>query len=138
MNMMLREAHNIIHSVFIYAAFTEEGYVKVGISRIPRDRVLEVHHNSPFPIVAAMWAWVGSKDLAEGMERDLKAVWKERNTRGEWYKFDYQEDKRSFHDVINLVFKSRTKRDAEWQKQTPADMRNYRNEAQGKRTHDAA
>ena len=109
-------AQDVIHSVFLYAAFTGKGLVKVGISRVPYERVATIHMNSPYPIKAAMWAWVGDLNAGRAIERDLKALWKSRNTRGEWYEFDYDQDKAEFHGAMNGVFAKNCRRKAEWTK----------------------
>ena len=116
-------AQDVIHSVFLYVAFTDKGLVKVGISRVPYERVATVHMNSPFPVRAAMWAWVGSLHAGRAIEKDLKAEWKERNTRGEWYEFDYSKDKPEFHQAINSVFRKNCRRDAEWTKHDEAEIK---------------
>jgi hypothetical protein len=121
----LAEAHYVLDAYFVYAAFTGEGYIKVGISRIPFERIAAVHSNSPFPVEAAIWSWIGSKYLARRIEKQLKALWADRNTRGEWYRFDYADeaDKRLFFGTINAVVEAVVGERPTWQKKSGADVR---------------
>lgn len=109
MNSLHRDlgmATHVIHAVFLYAACTEEGFVKVGISRTPFERIYDIHCGSPSPVRAAQWVWVGSLQCGREMERRIAKEWASRNTRGEWYRFDYAlpQDKRDFHDTLSAVF----------------------------------
>lgn len=121
----LSEAHFVLDAYFIYAAFTCEGYIKVGISRVPFERIAQVHAGSPFAIEAAMWSWVGSHHHAKRIESRLKKLWAVRNSRGEWYRFDYEgaDEKRAFFDTINVVFEARVGTAPEWTKHSHDDIR---------------
>lgn len=117
----LKRVTTIIHSVFIYAAFTDAGYVKVGMSRTPFERIYAVHISSPSPVRAAQWVWIGSLNVARQIERDVRSEWRARNTRGEWYYFDYSkpEEKREFHDTLSAIVEVRIGRAPEWEKLGP-------------------
>ncbi len=130
---MLAAARHAIDAVFLYAAFTEEGLVKVGISRIPHERIASIHATCPFPIRAAMWAWVGSVAVGRQIEGDLAILWKRRNTRGEWYQFDYAADKREFHDVLNAVFEHRCGERADWTRHSQEEIKRMVNNMAQKR-----
>lgn len=101
----LRMAHAILDAVFLYVACTAEGFVKVGISRVPAERLYDVHCGSPSPIKAIQWVWIGSLKAGRDLEAQIRREWKDRNSRGEWYRFDYSkpEDKREFHDTLAAV-----------------------------------
>lgn len=113
-----------IHAVFVYAACTEDGYVKVGISRTPFDRIYQVHCASPSPVRAAQWVWVGSLPMGRQIEREVKKAWERRNTRGEWYRFDYSkpEDKRDFHDTLSAIVEVVTGVAPAWERLKPDKM----------------
>ena len=127
----LRAASYVIHSVFIYAALTKAGFVKVGLSRTPFDRIYQVHVGSPSPVEACQWVWVGSLHIGRQIERDVRKVWKARHTRGEWFLFDYKDpaDKRAFHDELTAVVAKATKRDVEWNKLGPGQTADLLREA---------
>lgn len=110
-----------INAYFVYAACTEAGYVKVGISGKPAERIFSVHSGSPSPVRAAQWVWIGSASMARKIESQVKKQWSQRHTRGEWYKFDYSkpEDKRDFHDTLNAIIEVVTKKPPEWTRLNP-------------------
>ncbi|WP_414554757.1 GIY-YIG nuclease family protein [Stenotrophomonas forensis] len=113
-----------IHAVFVYAACTEDGFVKVGISRTPYDRIYQVHCGSPSPVKAAQWVWVGSLKKGREIERRIRKEWDARHCRGEWYRFDYSkgEDKRDFHDTLGAVVEVVTGVAPEWNRLGPAKV----------------
>ena len=94
----------------VYAALTDAfeagGIVKIGVSKMPLVRVSEVHSGSPFPVEAAMWAWVGSKRRAFKLEGRIKRAFAARCTRGEWFRFNYTDprEKEIFTRTLNLMF----------------------------------
>ncbi|PPU07798.1 GIY-YIG nuclease family protein [Xanthomonas arboricola pv. corylina] len=121
MRRELRLITHSIHALFVYAACTEDGYVKVGISRTPFDRIYDIHCNSPSPVRAAQWVWVGSKQWAMRIEKMVCSEWTHRRTRGEWYWFDYANptDKQEFHDTLSAVVEVVTKKRPEWNRLGP-------------------
>ena len=120
----LSDAHAVIDAVFLYAALTEHGFVKVGISRKPYERIYQIHCNSPSQVMAAQWVWVGGVGLGRKIESAVRARWKKRNTRGEWYWFDYENssDKIEFKSGIDAVFLDCCKVSPEWKKLGPEDI----------------
>jgi len=120
----LQQVFALREAVFLYAACTADGFVKVGISRTPYTRLYTIHCNSPSPVQAAQWAWVGSIELGRKMERLIRADWESRHTRGEWYRFDYSkiEDKAAFHDTLNAIFEVVAGNKPEWHKLSPEKM----------------
>lgn len=110
-----------IHAVFVYAACTEDGYVKVGISRVPFERIYSIHCGSPSPVRAAQWTWVGSLHMGKRIEEEVKKAWANRNTRGEWYRFDYSSkaDKADFHDTLSAIVEVVTGREPKWDRLRP-------------------
>lgn len=117
--------HRAVHSMFVYVACTEDGYVKVGISGHPVMRICQVHGGSPSPVQAAAWAWMGSRSGALEFERRIKKEWKARRTRGEWYRFDYSQhsEKVEFHATLDAVFEVITDRRPEWTRVGPERVR---------------
>lgn len=113
-----------IHAVFVYAACTEDGFVKIGISRTPYDRIYSIHCGSPSPVRAAQWVWVGSLSKGQEIEKRVRKEWEGRHTRGEWYRFDYsaEADKRDFHDTLSAVVEVVTGAKPEWNKLGPAKV----------------
>jgi hypothetical protein len=92
-NRMLGDAH------FLYTAFApiqrnqrdpakrsaaNEVLVKVGISRTPMNRLMAIHHNSPFRVELAAFAPAGWKRTAQLAEKRILACFREYRTRGEW------------------------------------------------------
>jgi hypothetical protein len=121
MNSLKRDLDAVtqaIHSVFVYAACTEDGFVKVGISRTPYHRIYQIHCGSPSPVRAAQWVWVGSLNFGRRIEQKVRKEWRSRHTRGEWYRFDYSDpaDKRDFHDTLGAVVQAVTGKAPEWNK----------------------
>ncbi len=110
-----------IHSVFLYAACTADGYVKVGISGAPYERLYQIHCGSPSPVRAAQWVWIGSINLARDIEKKIRKEWEARHCRGEWYRFDYSkpEDKRDFHDTLSAVVEVIIGKAPEWERLKP-------------------
>lgn len=117
----------ILDGWFVYCAFTatEHGLVKIGISEVPHNRLADIHHNCPFPIEKAMWSFVGRKKRARATESAIHKAFRNRNTRGEWFKFDYtkEEDKREFHDMMNACFVAQTKDKPQWKLCTPEEVK---------------
>lgn len=113
-----------IHSVFLYAACTEAGFVKVGISGTPFERLYQIHCGSPSPVRAAQWVWIGSINIARDLERTIRREWAARNTRGEWYQFDYSkpQDKADFHDTLSAAVEAATGKPPAWERLGPAKM----------------
>lgn len=114
-----------MNAYFLYAAMTADGVVKVGISSVPCERVAHIHANSPFPIKAVMWTWVGSAFNARSIEKRLKELWRKRNTRGEWFRFDFNDpDEVSlFYMTITAVVEAQTGKPAEWKQYTEAEVK---------------
>lgn len=117
----LQRVYAVMDAVFLYAACTVDGFVKVGISRTPYKRIYAIHCNSPSPVRAAQWVWVGSLALGRQIERLVKVDWADRNTRGEWYRFDYSQpaDKAAFHDTLAAMFEVVTGEKPAWEKLGP-------------------
>jgi hypothetical protein len=113
-----------IHAVFLYAACTEDGFVKVGISRTPFERLYQIHCGSPSPVRAAQWVYVGSLNKGREIEKRVRKEWNSRHTRGEWYRFDYSQEseKRDFHDTLSAVYEVVTNIAPVWEKLGPAKM----------------
>lgn len=120
-------ATGMLEGWFVYCAFTatEHGLVKIGISEVPHKRLAEIHQNCPFPIERAMWSFVGRKNKARATERAIHGVFHHRQTRGEWFRFDYtkQEDKREFHDRLNSCFLAQTKDKPQWKQCTVEEVK---------------
>lgn len=113
-----------IHAVFLYAACTEDGFVKVGISRTPFERLYQIHCGSPSPVLAAQWVYVGSLNKGREIEKRVRKEWDGRHTRGEWYRFDYSQEseKRDFHDTLSAVYEVVTNTAPAWERLGPAKM----------------
>lgn len=113
-----------IHSIFLYAACTEDGYVKVGISGQPAARLLQINAGSPSPVGAAQWVWIGSLTRARQIERSIRKEWAARHTRGEWYRFDYSRaaEKVEFHATLDAVVEVATGSKPEWQRFGPRQV----------------
>jgi hypothetical protein len=113
-----------IHSVFVYAACTEDGFVKVGVSRTPFDRIYQIHCGSPSPVRAAQWVYIGSIQKGREIEKRVRKEWDARHTRGEWYRFDYsiEADKRDFHDTLGAVVEVVTGIKPAWEKLGPSKV----------------
>lgn len=109
---------------FLYAAFTRltptEALVKVGITKVPLDRFFEVHSTSPFPVEVALWVDVGDSSKVRKLEAAVKRAFAERNTRGEWFRFNLSEaaDKAFFHQTMRSKFLEHTGRVLEWKRST--------------------
>lgn len=94
----------------VYVAMTDTGrdigVVKIGVSTIPLDRILTIHHSCPYPVIAAKWAFVRSKAIAWKIESRIKKAFADKNTRGEWFEFDYssEADKRRLNDTVSMMF----------------------------------
>lgn len=110
-----------IHAVFVYAACTEDGFVKVGISRAPFERIYSIHCGSPSRVRAAQWTWVGSLQRGRRIEKLVRKEWDRRHTRGEWYRFDYSDpaEKRDFHDTLGAVVEVVTGAVPKWERLGP-------------------
>ena len=132
---MFAQVEQVIHSIFVYCAFTRDGYVKVGISRTPFERIATIHAGSPSPVQAAQWTWVGSLTVGTRIEKELKKLWDDRNTRGEWYKFDYTsaEDKADFHYILNSTVEHFSGSPPEWKKLSQKGVSELLTEAQAVR-----
>lgn len=117
----------------IYAIFAHTladfGVVKVGISKRPLERVKHIRQGSPFPLGAALFAPAGSRKAAREIERRIHAAFKERRTRGEWFKFNYQQaaDKFLFHATTKAIYFELTKQALCWTKLTPAQLSGEKN-----------
>lgn len=111
-------ASGVLEGWFVYCAFTatEHGLVKIGISEVPQNRLAEIHHNSPFPIKRAVWSFVGRKNKTRELERSLHYAFRHRNTRGEWFKFDYSkpDDKAEFNTIMKACFIRQTGKAPDW------------------------
>lgn len=113
---------------FLYAAFTRpaeaDALVKIGITKVPLDRFFEVHATSPFPVEIALWVDVGDASRVRKLEAAVKRAFADRNTRGEWFRFNLREasDKRAFHDTLRLLFLEHTGRVLTWKKSTLAQI----------------
>lgn len=94
----------------LYVAMTDTGrdigVVKIGVSTIPLDRILAINHSCPYPIIAAKWSFVRSKAIAWKIESRIKKAFADKNTRGEWFEFDYtsETDKRRLNDTVSAMY----------------------------------
>jgi hypothetical protein len=120
-NQDFRMIAQSIHSVFLYAACTADGFVKIGISGAPFERLYQIHCGSPSPVRAAQWVWVGSITKAREIERTMRKEWAARHSRGEWYRFDYAkpEDKADFHNTLSAVVEVVTGKAPTWERLKP-------------------
>lgn len=116
---------------FLYAAFTRpaktDALVKIGITKVPLDRLFEIHSTSPFPVEVALWVEVGGNSLVRKLEASIGKALAARNTRGEWFRFDLTkvDDKREFHDVMRAQFQSHTGRPLVWKKSNLDQIRAF-------------
>lgn len=105
-----RKVRPINEAFFIYTAFCpvnrDEVLIKVGISTIPYQRLVDVHCNSPYPIELACFAPAGDRGRARRIEKTILAQFAEFKTRGEWIKLSTDaEMKKRFSDSCNAVVK---------------------------------
>lgn len=109
-----------LNAWFVYAALGDTGrpvfVAKIGISTTPLKRMAQVHMNSPYPIVAGMWAMVGGQAQARRAESRIKKAFADRSTRGEWFEFDQtkDEDKRRFNFTVKSLCAAAANRELEW------------------------
>lgn len=114
----LRRPHQ--HDLWaIYAAFChgdEGGLVKVGVSAAPMRRAYAIHSNCPYPLETFVWCWAGRKDMTYQAEAFVHKQFAARQTRGEWFRFDYSEpaDKREFNDTMKQTFQAVTGKALRW------------------------
>lgn len=107
---------------FLYAAFcdtgTDQGLVKIGISRTPLKRAVALMHGSPFRINALLWTMAGKRPVAQRLEARLKRAFQDRNTRGEWFQFNFADkgDKEVFHAATRLAYRMEVGGELKWDK----------------------
>lgn len=105
---------------YIYAAFTAapdgSGLVKIGVSKRPMKRMGAIRHGCPFPLKVALFAKVGHKRFAFGVEASIHNALKARRTRGEWFRFDYAspDDKAVFHHATKGAYLEWVKKPLAW------------------------
>lgn len=122
---------HLVEGWFLYAAFirpsTDESLVKIGISTKPFERLFSIHSGAPFPVEVALWTEVGSTSVTRRLEAEVKRALADRNTRGEWFRFDLTSvaDKRAFHDTLNEAYLRHTGKVLQWQKTSGEQIRAY-------------
>lgn len=77
-----------IESWFVYVALAPIGggemFVKIGISRMPFDRICQVDWGSPIEIRSARFLCIGSQKQATDVEQATLDHFSDNRTRGEW------------------------------------------------------
>lgn len=107
---------------FIYACITrvhgDDALIKVGITSKPLARFFAIHCGSPFPVDVALWCPAGDRSRAARIEAGVKKAFEEKNTRGEWFRFDLssEADKEFFHNTIRRIYRHVMKKPLEWKK----------------------
>lgn len=105
---------------YLYVIFTEApdgmGLLKVGVTQDPAKRVRAIRQGSPLPLKAAIFTPAGNRKLAHTIESSIHTVFRDRKTRGEWFRFDYSDaiDKRCFHQGTKGIYAAFTKRHLSW------------------------
>lgn len=95
---------------FVYAMFCQDvsgpGYIKFGRSRRIGGRLSQLKSACPVPAKLFAVVDVRGESEAKVLERSLHQHFADRNTQGEWYRFDFSaaEDKRAFNDGCRQVF----------------------------------
>lgn len=129
-SQILEDPH--LDTWFLYVIFTETpdgmGLLKVGVTQSPLERVQAIRQGSPLPLKAAIFCEAGNKKVAFGIEAGIHALFKQRRTRGEWFRFDYADptDKQCFHQGTKTVYTLFTKRQLSWAKVSEAVLKEGR------------
>lgn len=108
-----------VDAVFLRVICSENGRVRVGISREPLSGLRKVAGQA---VVAAQWAWIGSAAKAKAVERALRKRWASRYRAGEGFGFDYGREGRLFRDELEATFMEVIGTPADWRKVGPEEM----------------
>ncbi|WP_155760199.1 hypothetical protein [Stenotrophomonas maltophilia] len=108
-----------VDAVFLRVICSENGRVRVGISREPLAGLRKVAGREA---VAAQWAWIGSAAKAKAVERALRKRWASRYRAGEGFGFDYGGEGRLFRDELEAIFMEVVGAAPDWRKVGPEEM----------------
>lgn len=108
-----------VDAVFLRVICSENGRVRVGISREPLAGLGKVAGQEA---VAAQWAWIGSAAKAKAVERALRKRWGSRYRAGEGFGFDYGREGRLFRDELEATFMEVVGTPPDWRKVGPEEM----------------
>lgn len=103
----------------VYTAFApmDDGrvLVKVGISVVPHNRVVQLYCNCPFPIVRAAFIQAGRKKKALAIERGILDTFVDKKTRGEWLVFpDDAQERKLFAERSRAIVEGQTGMPCKW------------------------
>ena len=119
-------------SIYVYALLCRDSggpiYIKFGRSKDIVSRITSLQTGIPIEIKYIAFVDVGwSLKNACAVERSLHRQFKDRNTSGEWFKFDFDSelDKKEFNDGCRAAFKAAGYLDLWWQKVSMAAMSKY-------------
>lgn len=111
----------------IYAIVCEtsekEFVVKIGVTSTPYERYQTLLVGIPHKSVM-LHALVGTKKKTYGLEAKLHQIFKERNMRGEWFRFSL-EDKEQFHRIMKIEYLAATKKQLAWERIYPEQVSAY-------------
>lgn len=80
--------HAMIDQRYVYVIGHPEGFVKIGRSKDPEQRLQEIQTSSPYDLWIIAQFPVDNSNTVEGQLHDR---FSDRNVRGEWYEFDIGE-----------------------------------------------
>lgn len=116
---------------FFYAAMfvdlPSHAYAKLGISTVPYSRAMTLLTGCPFTFEVILFDRVGSRSAAASLEVACARLLADRSTRGEWYRFTFQEpgEKQRFHGALNTAFLDVVGRPPKWNKASRAQMLHF-------------
>lgn len=90
---------------FVYMMLCADGnriHVKIGQSRRPFKRLLELHNTNPLDIELMAITQLSDYEIALRLERELHRALQKWRTNGEWFMFA-PEDKPQFNQILAIV-----------------------------------
>lgn len=102
--MAIENFRRVPDNYCVYAMVCRDGdgpiYVKFGHSGSIMARLGQLRVSCPIPAKWFAYIYVGSKERARGLEKDLHKRFLDRRVTGEWFKFDLDslEDKKEFNE----------------------------------------
>lgn len=71
--------------MIVYVMGREIGPVKIGVSRNPDKRIVEIQSGCPYPIEILYWVRARDRPNAFELERDFHEVFRDKRLTGEWF-----------------------------------------------------
>lgn len=120
--------------VFYAQPFRECRFVKVGVSTLAFERLVQVRQGCPFEMERARTAYIGVKSVAHRLESEVKTAMRPYRTRGEWFAFDAADSTAEtlLADAIRTAYAASFYEPIVWNEVTVEAIKQFHAEARAK------